>query len=406
MRVYDAPWSKTTGPVPQTSAIHGSFSLPLDGGYKFVLVPNDIDLDLPVDANDARSEIACNYNALKGLVALGQSIFALTTLYKTRGDQIAQYGYAAFGLTVAPYAIMSLINLIGGMVTPQYPCFYMVGSSIMDEAQRRPGCYFQGTVGRLGDTENEPPQQIETFKEKLRLSNKPVLFEQVNDITLRARVYLSDNNYRYNPLSFWKPALSKDHTTDIEMSSIEPLEESVVLEIEYEHQHQQTAAEAGLLLQPQQNHENQSETYLFVPNSSRTRLHGYARRPPRVWFNVENQTHFAENTTARLFFNLGDDLHSFFTYILAAFLGFVPLAMIGGLSKFRNGGSTAAQRGWTMSWWVFGFLYGNAPVWNSFAVDKVSLNRPTLAILSVPAIGGFVVVGQMLASYGTCVRIS
>lgn len=371
-----------------------------------MLVPNDIDLDLPVDANDARSEIACNYNALKGLVALGQSIFALTTLYKTRGDQIAQYGYAAFGLTVAPYAIMSLINLIGGMVTPQYPCFYMVGSSIMDEAQRRPGCYFQGTVGRLGDTENEPPQQIETFKEKLRLSNKPVLFEQVNDITLRARVYLSDNNYRYNPLSFWKPALSKDHTTDIEMSSIEPLEESVVLEIEYEHQHQQTAAEAGLLLQPQQNHENQSETYLFVPNSSRTRLHGYARRPPRVWFNVENQTHFAENTTARLFFNLGDDLHSFFTYILAAFLGFVPLAMIGGLSKFRNGGSTAAQRGWTMSWWVFGFLYGNAPVWNSFAVDKVSLNRPTLAILSVPAIGGFVVVGQMLASYGTCVRIS
>ena len=70
-------------------------------------------------------------------------------LYRARGGQISCYGYAAFGLTVIPYLIMSLLNSFADAVTPSYPTCYLVRSEEMDEAERREGCYFDGVVGRL-----------------------------------------------------------------------------------------------------------------------------------------------------------------------------------------------------------------------------------------------------------------
>ncbi|KAH7176197.1 hypothetical protein EDB81DRAFT_897304 [Dactylonectria macrodidyma] len=72
------------------------------------------------------TSISCSYDLAKILVALGQTIFAAATLYQTRGDQISIYGYAAFGLTVTPYAMMSVVNLLGNLVRPTYPAMYIV----------------------------------------------------------------------------------------------------------------------------------------------------------------------------------------------------------------------------------------------------------------------------------------
>ena len=94
-------------------------------------------------------ELSSNYNLPKGIIALFQTLYASATLYQTRGDQIQRYGYAAFGLTVAPYLIMSVINLLGTMLTPDYPCVYLVRSGIMDEASRREGAKFEGVVATL-----------------------------------------------------------------------------------------------------------------------------------------------------------------------------------------------------------------------------------------------------------------
>ncbi len=94
-------------------------------------------------------ELSSNYNLPKGLIAIFQTLYASATLYQTRGDQIQRYGYAAFGLTVAPYLVMSIINLLGTMLTPDYPCIYLVRSVIMDEASRREGAKFEGTVATL-----------------------------------------------------------------------------------------------------------------------------------------------------------------------------------------------------------------------------------------------------------------
>jgi hypothetical protein len=76
-----------------------------------------------------------------------------------------QYGYGAFGLTVIPYAVMSIVNLIGNAACPEYPKLYMIQSQVMNEAERRGG-RFSGTVGvqvvtESDDTNAFPPMDTE-----------------------------------------------------------------------------------------------------------------------------------------------------------------------------------------------------------------------------------------------------
>jgi hypothetical protein len=74
------------------------------------------------------------------------------TLYQSRGDQISRYGYAAFDLTVAPYVVMSAVNLLGNLMVPGYPALYLVKSSVMIEARKDGGACFDGVVGRLKES--------------------------------------------------------------------------------------------------------------------------------------------------------------------------------------------------------------------------------------------------------------
>ena len=114
-------------------------------------------LSLAIFSSDNLSSI---YNFPKALIAVFQSLYASFTLYQARGDQLQQYGYAAFGLTVAPYLVMSIVNLISTMLTPDYPAMYLVESEVMEEA-RRHGSTFKGTVGTVQD--NPLPRGQETL---------------------------------------------------------------------------------------------------------------------------------------------------------------------------------------------------------------------------------------------------
>lgn len=76
-------------------------------------------------------------------------MYASVTLYKAKGDQIERYGFAAFGLTVIPYLIVTLVNLIKGVITPEYLKAYLVHSAIMDEAKQCCGAKFEGIVGTI-----------------------------------------------------------------------------------------------------------------------------------------------------------------------------------------------------------------------------------------------------------------
>ncbi len=84
-------------------------------------------------------------------------------------------------------------------------------------------------------------------------------------------------------------------------------------------------------------------------------------------------------------------------------VGSIPIAINGSLSHFRTGHSTIAQRVWTMTWLAFGWYFGLsfAPMTETATMRGVI----STAIFFVPAIGGFVSVGQMLMSYGRCIEI-
>ena len=152
--------------------VHGLCCLPQ--GFELSIVPSESTvLELNDESNDdsirgerripstsstssqssrsVRRDISSSYSFAKGIIAIFQTLYASATLYRTKGDQIERYGYAAFGLTVAPYLVMSIINLTGAVLTPDYPTLYMVESEIMEEARGRKGAYFGGTVGKLID---------------------------------------------------------------------------------------------------------------------------------------------------------------------------------------------------------------------------------------------------------------
>lgn len=92
--------------------------------------------------------ISSSYNPGKALVAILQVVYASATLYNSRGKQIEIYGRAAFSFTVLPYIVMSIINLFGNLLTPDFATLYLVRSPEMDEAESR-GAEFDGVIGRV-----------------------------------------------------------------------------------------------------------------------------------------------------------------------------------------------------------------------------------------------------------------
>ncbi|KAF7357534.1 Pogo transposable element protein [Mycena sanguinolenta] len=86
--------------------IHGVHRLPR--GYSFAHVPADAILEpLVPDVKLVISSQSDESAAPKAIAALVQGIYSAFTLYRTQGEQIHRYGFAAFGLTVLPYTIMT-----------------------------------------------------------------------------------------------------------------------------------------------------------------------------------------------------------------------------------------------------------------------------------------------------------
>lgn len=56
--------------------------------------------------------ITASYSLIQPIIAIVQAAYAGVTLYKTHGDQLEQFVFTAFGLIVAPYLLMSIINFV------------------------------------------------------------------------------------------------------------------------------------------------------------------------------------------------------------------------------------------------------------------------------------------------------
>ena len=127
-------------------SIHGSYKLP----QHYTIVPVHPLATVTPICEGIPETLSSSYSLTKALVAIIQLILSITTLVKTRGDQIEKYGYAAFGLTVTPFAVGSLVNLISGLVMPEYDCLYLVRSNAMIEAESIPGVHFDAVIGKAG----------------------------------------------------------------------------------------------------------------------------------------------------------------------------------------------------------------------------------------------------------------
>ena len=100
----------------------------------------------PAFQNGKEIMLSRSTEVVSAVIAIGQVIFSSTTIYRTRGDQIKKYGYAAYGLSVYPYALMSVANLIKLAVCGKYPFAYVLRTATLVEAEGVGGV-FEGAVG-------------------------------------------------------------------------------------------------------------------------------------------------------------------------------------------------------------------------------------------------------------------
>lgn len=231
---------------------------------------------------------------------------------------------------------MSIVNLISGILAPDYATVYLLGSEILEEASRREGARFEGMVGRLAVADPE-----ECCDATFQTGNNGHIFVEINtrdqECVRSGEVFMESEN--------------------------------------------QTSSATGPYQLP-----NTIVPSYSVPSYSVPSYSG----------------HLGSHLLRRIL-----------TYPASLLVGILPIMIIGLISHYEKGQSTISQRVWTMTWLVFGIVFGLS--WaiyselSGLALELEWENRFSLVITAVfngtAAIGGFVVVGQMLTNYGNCVRV-
>lgn len=312
--------------------------------------------------------VAASYSIPKGAIAIVQLAYALVTLYQSRGNQITHYGYAAFALTVIPYAVMSAVNFFGNMLTPDYQALYLVGSEVMDEAIRR-GARFDGVAGRLVvDTEDGPAtaEVLEWQKDKEDASAEFSYHDKDTQKTFSVSAF----DYSSPPLPGRQRRKYVHQRIEAHNADLSPT-----------------------IFIPTCSKFLRQNTYTYPTNFSRTQL-------------------TIQGTVSLSLVRRSIGWRSIVCYIDAG----IVLGIIGAISRFQTGEASVSQLNWTMHWYIFGAAYSGfalgdflqTQVWPEPDMGppgrwvSVVASVVTLALYGIPAIGGFVTVIQMLFQWGTC----
>lgn len=414
--------------------------------------------------------IFSNYGLLKTMFAIIQTLFATVSLYEATGDQIHQLGYAAFGLTVAPYLLMSLVNALSGVFCPEYPSLFLIESSVLLEARSRPGARLDATVGVLVEAGEDALKLAPSRSDKnLSLLGRPLVFQPEiihpdgPDTSLPAQTtqgFAPDNIAT-------RDSLQVPHTeVDGGQGSGENFKdqsERLIPAPEVKPPNHQKSYQIATLLPPQYHGHGALQAVLspvgndksptpeptiiaYVPScrpyitdsslnfpdqyvvldicrseSEKIRSGGPSVSMGRAFEISKWPVAITRRATKNA--TLGP-----LAFILSYVIGFTSLALIGGLTHFSRGSSTHAQRVWTMAWICFGCFLGPiySAAYGEFPFFYRNTDEPEAAnklerlgeqigykgvkiilsfLLSAPAIGGFVVISQMMMVYGNCNRI-
>jgi hypothetical protein len=155
-QTFRAPEDLSSHTCPINRTVHGLCRLP--SGYALCVVPPGLEFAPQTASTGPNGEPkeavafqpAGQHSIIKVLFSLLQAIGGGVTIYRSRGDQIQQYGYAAFGLSTIPYFFMSVVNFTALLFGPEYSSMYLVHTPDMDDAVREGG-YFEGVVGAVND---------------------------------------------------------------------------------------------------------------------------------------------------------------------------------------------------------------------------------------------------------------
>jgi hypothetical protein len=368
--------------------------MPPSSGYALAVLPSNASLE-PGDEDIA---ISYSQGVIQAVVSIVQIFFATATLYKSRGNQIDQYGYAAFGLSVLPYIIMSIVNLLGNVLTPDFATLYLVRSPEMIEAENR-GCLFDGVVGTLVEDTDADEKTYE-----VKMADDSFQLEAVPSTDIGKRV---------------THTTSKDQAIEVKAEVPETMfvQGKVatsfmdqILIINESQKAGAVAAENIYQIPPKPSQDNYS---LLIPASNHFKTEG-----SRAWSSLKIMISLA-----------------FIIYVMVP----IPFAVVAGLTHYHPGHSTHSQRVWMTGWMVFGIFIG--AVWpivvevyqgtwqdiiDRYAVYAKPLQGSRLLSrvqqpsklkqlgfniflrlsYSAFAIGGWVVVGQMLREYGSCNLLS
>jgi hypothetical protein len=414
-------------PISSTSSVHGYYKWPSSGGYRLTLVPSDADF-MPVQISDEDEEeqvpivISSSYSLLKILIALGQAIYAVVTLYDTRGDQITQYGYAAFGLTVAPYAVMSIINLIGNYFCPEYSTLYLVESSVMDEARARGG-YFHGVIGRVSEISKPSEIQLTASVDTAQWIEL-ITFAKEEHVEhgIRATIRFPMAHLRDNS------STSNLQSTQSSVIQLQPQDQQYERTIPVYTVDTIAAAKEFFPLFGAKPEILDIPNYALVvppfPPLKLVQAKGHKNLHLQItYYRPESRAPVVRAVSERSIWRL---ILTVIQTFLPLVVSSIPLAIIGGLTHFQPGSSTLPQRAWIMVWLCLGILYGyllGETMSHGVLAEQSRRYLPkirnrqvqhwlvalgltyAISVYGIPAFGAFVMVGQMLMQYGTCVQI-
>ncbi|KAI4140057.1 MAG: hypothetical protein L6R39_005975 [Caloplaca ligustica] len=347
--------------------IHGVCQLA--PGYALSYIPEDIKIYSHVKHQRTMSisrllgmnhvpdiKLASTHDVPRILFSLIQTVSGGYSVYKARGSQIERHGYAAYGLTVIPYMMVSIINLIGSLLTSEYETIYMVHSAVMDEMKGRGGLC-DGVVGTIERPEHQTYVHIEG-EEETKPEGQKMQFTSTGG-EVRCQDLTEKSTTKELHVSHW--------------NHIEPVK--AVWLFQKWGRNRRKAEEKG----PPSTTQTQ---LLCVPSHS-----GFTRLSRR-W----SQTCLNTLTLALLVLALG-----------------LPYIMIAILSGWRTNHSTSMHRTFVTNWLICGQLQGWAVSYVEAASGMRTVMRGLILIFvsyGSYSIMGLVVVVQEMIESGTCKALS
>ena len=363
--------------------IHGLCKMP--HGYSLSLLPEDVkvfprrDFERPglmpallsrnltatTQALVSETKVANANNTPRILFSLMQTVSSAYALYQAQGSQIAEFGYTAYGLTVLPYMIVSVFNIVGSLLTSEYEMLYLVHSSTMDEMVHR-----GGTVDGVVGTVNVPQGELDLRVDRIETSGSYLQFEG-DEMALRFRDSTVNDAY----------------SEALPVVSLPPPKVHTIFSAFYKSPW----------------YEKRREKKRKKREEERRKVQELDKPEPNVIITVPAHGSLARVPTRTYQFFLNA-----LTVVLLILAFAVPYLVIYALTGFKANHATSNYKSFMMNWLVEGTLMGYVVG----SIEKLSGNRRLVWGLVVMFVSygcyclmGFVAVAQQMVQIGICTAI-